>query len=31
LRSQYLEVFPANVLALTNAIWQAHAELFDVP
>jgi hypothetical protein len=28
LRSQYIEVFPANVIAYTNAIWQAHAELF---
>ena len=31
LRSQYLEVFPANVLALTNAIWQAHRELVTPP
>lgn len=28
LRSQYVEVFPANVIALTNAIWLAHQELF---
>jgi hypothetical protein len=28
LRSQYIEVFPANVIAFTNAIWQAHQELF---
>jgi len=27
LRSQYIEVFPANVTAFTNAIWQAHLEL----
>lgn len=31
LRSQYIEVFPANVLALTNAIWQAHTELLGGP
>jgi hypothetical protein len=31
LRSQYIEVFPANALALTNAIWQAHLELFGGP
>jgi Beta-galactosidase len=31
LRSQYIEVFPANVLALTNAIWQAHLELVTPP
>jgi hypothetical protein len=31
LRSQYIEVFPANVLALTNAIWQAHRELVTPP
>ena len=28
LRSQYIEVFPANVIVYTNAIWQAHVELF---
>lgn len=31
LRSQYIEVFPANVLSFTNAIWQAHSELFGGP
>jgi hypothetical protein len=31
LRSQYIEVFPANVLALTSAIWQAHQELIRPP
>jgi hypothetical protein len=31
LRSQYIEVFPANVLALSNAIWQAHLELVTPP
>ena len=28
LRSQYIEVFPANAITYTNAIWQAHVELF---
>ena len=31
LRSQYIEVFPANVIAFTNAIWQAHLELIGEP
>ena len=31
LRALYIEVFPANVIAFTNAIWQAHAELFTPP
>ncbi len=31
LRSQYVEVFPANVIAFTNAIWQAHSELLGGP
>ena len=31
LRSQYIEVFPTNVVTLTNAIWQAHSELFGGP
>ncbi len=31
LRSQYIEVFPADVLLFTNAIWQAHSELFGAP
>jgi hypothetical protein len=31
LRSQYIEVFPANATAFTNAIWQAHSELFGGP
>ncbi len=31
LRSQYLEAFPTNALAFTNAIWQAHQELFSPP
>jgi hypothetical protein len=29
LRSQYIEVFPANVVEFTNAIWQAHLELLN--
>jgi hypothetical protein len=31
LRSQYIEVFPANVLAFTNTILQAHQDLFSPP
>ena len=31
LRSQYLEVFPANVIAFSNAIWEAHQALFAPP
>jgi hypothetical protein len=31
LRAQYIEVFPADALAFTNAIWQAHTELFGGP
>jgi len=31
LRAQYIEVFPADALVFTNAIWQAHQELFAAP
>ena len=31
LRSQYLEVFPTDVVSFSNAIWQAHGELFAPP
>jgi len=31
LRSQYIEVFPTNVIAFTNATWQAHLELIGDP
>lgn len=31
LRAQYIEVFAADVLAFTNAIWWAHLELFGTP
>ena len=31
LRAQYIEVFAADVLAFTNAIWQAHMELTPPP
>jgi hypothetical protein len=31
LRSQYIEVWATNALAFTNAIWQAHSELFGAP
>ena len=31
LQAQYIEVFAADALAFTNAIWQAHQELFAPP
>ena len=31
LRSQYIEVFPANVISFSNAVWDAHQELFPAP
>jgi len=31
LRLQYIEVFPTDALLFTNAIWQAHSELFGAP
>jgi len=31
LRAQYIEVFPANAIAFTNAVWQAHSEFFAPP
>lgn len=31
LRSQYIEVFPTNVLAFTDAVWQAHLDLVTSP
>ncbi len=31
LRAQYIEVFATNAIAFTNAIWQAHEELFGAP
>ncbi len=29
LRAQYIEIFPADANAFTNAVWQAHSELFE--
>lgn len=31
LRAQYIEAFPTNAIVFTNAIWQAHEELFAPP
>jgi hypothetical protein len=31
LRSQYIEVWATNAVTFTNAIWQAHQELFTPP
>ena len=31
LRSQYIEVWATNAVVFTNAIWQAHQELFTLP
>jgi hypothetical protein len=31
LRSQYIEVWATNAVTFTNAIWQAHQELFRPP
>ena len=31
LRSQYLEVWATNAITFTNAIWQAHQEIFVMP
>jgi len=31
LRSQYIEVFPTNVISFSNAVWEAHQELFTAP
>ena len=31
LRSQYIEVFPTNVISFSNAVWEAHSELFGGP
>jgi hypothetical protein len=31
LRAQYIEVFAADVNAFSNAVWQAHLELFASP
>jgi hypothetical protein len=31
LRSQHIEVFPADVNSFTDAIWQAHLELIGAP